>query len=77
MAPSDSAYDPTFHLCYGDVKLDEIRNPSYIEVTIKASKTDPFWKGVAVYLVSTLPWGIDFKLYGQPRLLTWAILRGQ
>ncbi|KAL5510124.1 hypothetical protein EMCRGX_G005615 [Ephydatia muelleri] len=35
---------------YGDVKIDAIRNPSYIEVTIKASKTDPFRKGVKVYL---------------------------
>ena len=53
VVPSDLGYDPAVHLSYGDVKVDAIRNPSYIEVTIKASKTDPFRKGVKVYLGAT------------------------
>ena len=53
VVPSDSGYDPAVHLSYGDVKVDRIRSPSYIEVTIKASKTDPFRKGVNVYLGAT------------------------
>ena len=36
VVPSDSGYDPAVHLSYGDVKIDAIRNPCYIEVTIKA-----------------------------------------
>ena len=53
VVPSDTGYDPAVHLSYGDVKVDEVRKPSYVEVTIKASKTDPFRKGVKVYLGTT------------------------
>lgn len=48
--PSDSEYDAVRHLSYGDVRVDNIKSPKYIEVRIKASKTDPFRKGVSVYL---------------------------
>ena len=50
VVPSDTGYDPTVHLTYGDVKVDEVQKPSYVEVTVKASKTDPFRK---VYLGTT------------------------
>ena len=49
VVPSDSEYDPTTHLSYGDVRLDNAINPQFLEVTIKASKTDPFRKGVQNY----------------------------
>ena len=32
--------DPQVHLCYEDVKVDNKRNPPYLQVSIKASKTD-------------------------------------
>ena len=50
---SDTGYDPAVHLSYGDVKVDEVQKPSYVAVTVKASKTDPFRKGVKVYLGTT------------------------
>ena len=53
VVPSATTYNPAVHLSYGDVKADNIATPQYIEVTIKASKTDPFRKGVTVYLGST------------------------
>ena len=53
VAPSDSAYDPAANLAYGDVRVDSVTNPQYLEVTIKASKTDFFRKGVTVYLGRT------------------------
>ena len=53
VVPSDTGYDPAVHLSYEDVKVDEVRKPSYVEVTINASKTDPFRKGVNVYLGTT------------------------
>ena len=49
----DDEYDETVHLSYGDVKVDSTVNPSYLEVRIKALKTDPFRKGVTVYLSRT------------------------
>ena len=45
-----SGYDPSCHLSYGDVRVDNTQAPSFIEVHIKASKTDPFRKGVSVFL---------------------------
>ncbi len=51
--PSDHDYDPGAHLSYGDVTLDNLRDPQRAEVRIKASKTDPFRQGVSVFLGRT------------------------
>ena len=51
--PSAREYDPGAHLSYGDVTLDNTSNPSVVQVVIKASKADPFRKGVKVYLGRT------------------------
>ena len=54
MVPSDSEYNPTTHLSYGyvrlDNRLDNVINPWFLEVTIKALKTNPFHRGVQIYL---------------------------
>ena len=47
-APSDSGYDAAVHLSSGDVRLDNISNPQYLEVCVEASKTDPFRQGVCL-----------------------------
>ena len=52
VASSDS-YDPGAHLSVGDVTLDDRSNPTFAQVNIKASKTDPFRKGVSIYLGRT------------------------
>ena len=46
-------YDPEGHLSEGDVVLDSQSEPSVVQVHIKASKMDPFRKGVYVYLGKT------------------------
>ncbi len=51
--PSDSDYDCQLHLSFRDVKVDDHRDPHFIEVIIKASKTDPFRKGVSVFIGKT------------------------
>lgn len=51
--PSLKDYDPEAHLSEGDVALDNLMNPSVVRLHIKASKTDPFRKGVFVFLGST------------------------
>ena len=51
--PSMAEYDADYHLSEGDVMLDSISKPTVVEVRIKASKTDPFRKGVSVFLGRT------------------------
>ena len=48
--PTLSSYDPATYLCFGDMKVGNYENPQFLEVCIKASKTDPFCLGVSVYL---------------------------
>ena len=50
VAPSDGDYDPSYHLSYADVRADARKSPQYLQVHIKASKTDPFRKGVSIFL---------------------------
>ena len=71
VVPSDSEYDPTTHLSYGDVRLDNAINPQFLEVTIKASKTDPFRKGVQIYLGRT-----DSDLCPVAATLNYMVRRG-
>lgn len=51
--PSLKEYDAEGHLSEGDVSLDSLSNPTVVQVLIKASKTDPFRKGVTLYLGKT------------------------
>ena len=52
-SPSDKAYDPTAHLSFSDVAIDDPQNPSIMRVHLKTSKTDPFRKGVDIFLGRT------------------------
>ena len=51
--PSKAAYDPGAHLSLSDVALASHTKSEVVRITIKASKTDPFRKGVQVYLGKT------------------------
>ncbi len=53
VVPSESEYDPHVHLNYGDAKVDNTAHPQFMLVRIKASKTDPYRKGVSIYLGTT------------------------
>ena len=53
VVPSDTDYDVSTHLSYGDVVLDSHVDPSALEVKLKASKTDPFRQGVTVVVGRT------------------------
>ena len=50
VAPGDSGFDPVHHLSFDDVSVDSHEAQQSIEVTIKASKMDPFRKGVTVVI---------------------------
>ena len=56
VVPSNSSYDPEVHLTVGDIKINDRKKPSFLEVRIKASKTDVFRRGVTIYLGVT---GVD------------------
>ena len=51
--PSEAAYDSGEHLNFGDVSVDCVSNPCLLRVKIKASKTDPFRKGVDIFVGKT------------------------
>ena len=53
VAPLDLEFDPGVHLSAADVSVDSHSSPSYIAVNIKASKIDPFRRGVTIYLGRT------------------------
>ena len=56
VVPSNSSYGPEVHLSVGDIKVNDRKKPSFLEVRIKASKTDVFRRGVTIYLGVT---GVD------------------
>ena len=69
--PSDQAYDPAVHLSMGDVAVDDPCNPSTLQIKIKQSKTDPFRRGVNLFVGRT---GLD--LCPVAALLSYLSVRG-
>lgn len=51
--PTQSSYDPGAHLNFGDIALDDPAKPRVLRIRLKASKTDPFRKGVDIFVGST------------------------
>ena len=51
--PSINDYDPTVHLLFQDVAIDSSTAPTVIRISIKQSKTDPFRKGIQLFLGTT------------------------
>ena len=51
--PNQECYDGSSHLSLKDILDDSRNNPRLIKVTFKQSKTDPFCKGVHLYLEAT------------------------
>lgn len=50
---SADGYDASASLCTRDISVDSRDNPSMVRVVLRQSKTDPFRKGVAIYLGRT------------------------
>lgn len=51
--PSPSSYNPTWHLCVGDIAIDKPQDTRVLFATIKGSKTDPFRSGVTIAVGAT------------------------
>ena len=56
VVPSDTSYDPAVHLNFEDVRVNDRSHPQWLEVRIKASKTDPFHQGVTIFVGTTGRW---------------------
>ena len=69
--PDHASYDQSVHLSFRDIALDNLKNPTVLQVCIKQSKTDPFRKGVTLYLGRT---GVD--LCPVAAVLSYLELRG-
>ena len=50
---STSNYDPSAHLSYDDISVDNATNSCIIQVCPKTSKTDPFRQGISIYIGKT------------------------
>ena len=53
LVPEDMSYDPDVHLSLRDIAIDDLKNPSVLQVTIRQSKTDLFRRGVSLYVGRT------------------------
>ena len=51
--PSDTQFDEEVHLCLDDISVDCRGNPQALRLRLKQSKTDPFRRGVSIYLGTT------------------------
>ena len=69
--PSDAAFDPTAHLTFDDIKVDSITNPTSLKICFKASKTDPFRRGVDIVVGRT-----NDKLCPVTAVLAYLVTRG-
>ena len=50
VVPCDTEFDPFQHLAYEDTTVDDKRQPSFITVNIKQSKTGPFRRGITIVI---------------------------
>ena len=53
LLPSRDAFNPRLHLAWGDVAVDNVRNPRMVRCHLKQSKTDQLGRGVDVVLERT------------------------
>ena len=67
----DTGFDPSQHLSYQDIAVDNTLHPNYVQVTIKQSKTDPFRVGVNIIIGRT-----GGELCPVAALLAYMVLRG-
>ena len=67
----EDQYDPTSHLSYGDITVDNPTAPTIISIVIKKSKTDQGRKGVKVFIGKT-----SDDLCPVTALLSYLALRG-
>lgn len=73
VVPSVSGFDPDIHLAVGDVRVDNVADPAYLEVRLKALKTDlcPVAAVLGYMMIRSGSAGPFFR-FQDGRPLTWA-----
>ena len=46
--PTEKGFDPSSHVTYNDISVDNRKSPSIVSIHLKKSKTDPFREGMRV-----------------------------
>ena len=69
--PSTDDYDPTVHLSFQDIAIDSCTSLTVVRLSIKQSKTDPFRKGIQLFLGTT-----DHTICPVKAILPYLALRG-
>ncbi len=70
--PSQEGYDPGVHLNNGDVQVDDTASPKVLRVSVKQSKTDPFRKGIDIFMGKTYS-----DLCPVSAMLNYLVVRGR
>ena len=70
--PSAGCFDAGMHLTFDDVAVDNLQSPSMLRVRLKTSKTDPFRRGVDVFVDRT-----DNDLCPVSAVLAYMVKRGK
>lgn len=53
VVPGELNFDPSQHLTFADIAVDNVSHPTFMKVGIKQSKTDPFRKGTEIIIGRT------------------------
>ena len=51
--PPKAGFDPAVHLRREDIAVDDARAPTVLRMRLKQSKTDPFRKGIFLFIGKT------------------------
>ncbi len=70
--PGDTGYDHSTHLSWGDLAVDDPVSPGLLSVHLKASKTDPFRKGVTLFIGK-----VPSELCPVSAMLAYLLVRGK
>ena len=70
--PSDSGYDALTHLSWGYLAVDNLAQPSTLSIRLKALKTDPFRKGITLYIGK-----VPSNLCPVAAMLAYILVQGQ
>ena len=70
--PGNTVYDCSTHLSWGDLAVDNPASPGILSVHLKASKTDPFRKGITLYIGK-----VPSELCPVSAMLAYLLVRGK
>ena len=71
VAPSETYFDPGANLCFDEIWVDCHSHPTYMQVILKASKTDPFRLGTSLFIGA-----IDSHLCPVAAVISFMLARG-